>query len=1093
MTRESAARAAARRPAWRQKWRRVPPERRAAAAAALPALFERGKHPLTLLVAGALLLSVIVHAATVPFLVRLGAGARGAIAAGEGDYLKRVMQKDRAKQKSKEVKGRITMPPPPPDPEAVVNATLADELTSDVEKVVGNLLEANVTENLTDYVKANLKDELAHAARDIADGQLSEAEIKQLQEEMKRKAHELTVQALKQHRIKTQVKRAQISVTEWYKKDVSRNLMKNIYHTTFLLPHKGAVWQAVYAGKYFGQKGKCYNWSQARSLHHLRRMRGALARIAQGLPARGYSRKAVSTWPTPGAELARRLDAELRGVHTSDPSWRALVQGGMDTHRRGNKTWYQHQTDGLLNEFYPHRRAEMAKAVAKVSALWTAALAASSAYVQAADADASAPALKAKHDALIGAVKAVERALGGLHRVDEGDFRAVNSIVRSRVLRGPERERVYKRLVDRLVGRLGPMIQDFAVGQFEEGIIKWDKSAEAAMVEFPKMVLPLLRRDVMRLFPKKRFDKLIFHGDYADRTYRSPVTGERRNWPTDKDVARDEAEYKRLAAKRPELRAYAEQRRGILTRHFERSVDRVADQILARVLSQGLMFRNLAAFVEGVDFADEVQEKLDARKRALQGRGQDLAKLTKDGVPDTSASQFALLWGGAKGHGANLIPTQMGMRPGLFGAVQPETALLGSPPRFPPPAATWGLDRQVEAKSVRPSFAVPTPRFEAIPFLAQFPRLDGRVGDLAKIRPLVLRPPGGGEPILFYAAWNYQGFFFCYQVKQAPDRFYWPVPSQMTFSGHGDVISHRKATGVSWAFRGDSCRLMFDTLDARNKNRGEPHTQEFVVFPRGTDTNPYMPGIERVIASQRDAVTKEYRGVKSSCKRFPSQPMEGQPPDGTGPHRVTRMTDEGYTVEIFLPRSAFNFPVFAPGWYIGFDCAVAQGAQPRNRLRGQTWAGARADQPDRWGDLLLLGTDPRVLVQRARLGFPVAEDVVPGHSYLLTVVDPDRNVYLNAPDTVLVSAETRGETNDVEVFILKETKDNSGVFRGYIDTQPGRGREMHGVLEVMPGDEIRFGYVDTANSHGRRNVIYQVKLSVVAGVTQVVRKGLGSR
>ena len=52
--------------------------------------------------------------------------------------------------------------------------------------------------------------------------------------------------------------------------------------------------------------------------------------------------------------------------------------------------------------------------------------------------------------------------------------------------------------------------------------------------------------------------------------------------------------------------------------------------------------------------------------------------------------------------------------------------------------------------------------------------------------------------------------------------------------------------------------------------------------------------------------------VKAGGKVFPGQP-DGAP-DGSGPHRVTRMTKDGYTVEIFIPRSIFNVPIFAPGW-----------------------------------------------------------------------------------------------------------------------------------------------------------------------------------
>ena len=261
------------------------------------------------------------------------------------------------------------------------------------------------------------------------------------------------------------------------------------------------------------------------------------------------------------------------------------------------------------------------------------------------------------------------------------------------------------------------------------------------------------------------------------------------------------------------------------------------------------------------------------------------------------------------------------------------------------------------------------------------------------------------------------------------------------------------------------------------------------------ESDPTRPGTERVIKSQRDAQRKQYRGVKSSCRVFPQQPPPEVGPDGSGPYRVSRRTATGYTTEVFIPRSLFEVPVFAPGWYVGFDCAVGLGVQGHyGRFRGQSWAGQDlrrngsrgANGPNRWGDLLLLGTDPRLLVQEANVTGHLVYQLFPGRSYLLTVVDPDRNVSLARKDTVLVSAEITGSGDDVEVFVLEETEKNSGVFRGYVNTQPGVGRQVQGVLEIMPAQQVRFGYVDFANAKGKRNVITTMTLPVVAPVTRVV-------
>ena len=140
----------------------------------------------------------------------------------------------------------------------------------------------------------------------------------------------------------------------------------------------------------------------------------------------------------------------------------------------------------------------------------------------------------------------------------------------------------------------------------------------------------------------------------------------------------------------------------------------------------------------------------------------------------------------------------------------------------------------------------------------------------------------------------------------------------------------------------------------------------------------------------------------------------------------------------------------------------------------------------------MLGTDATLAIQDADEKGSLTQAIVPGHSYLLTVIDPDRNVNLATEDTVLVSSEviaagdqeagakSKGR-GDVEVFILKETGRNTGIFRGFINTQPGFGREVQGTLEVRPGQQVRFGYVDFADSKGRRNGITELKLPVAAG------------
>ena len=447
------------------------------------------------------------------------------------------------------------------------------------------------------------------------------------------------------------------------------------------------------------------------------------------------------------------------------------------------------------------------------------------------------------------------------------------------------------------------------------------------------------------------------------------------------------------------------------------------------------------------------------------------------------------------------------MVPAYVTGGRPKAALRAGPLELPPVPLSWS---RVTHPEVKPPFD--SPQFEGIPFLANFPRLDGDLRDWGKIRPLLLRKarprwPGPEEPILLYAAWNYQGFFFGYHVPEPAVRYAYQRMWYRRKEKMGIILEQTASTW--WAYTGDYFRMMFDTLDARGETPGEPHVQEFVILPRGTEQNTNIPGIERIVKSTRDAVLRGPWGgrVVDSARIFLPQPGPDEGPDGTGPYRVTKFTKDGYTVEAFIPRSLFKMPVFAPGWWIGFDCVVAFGPQPPGGwgidLAGKIWCpiyrgrgGKRKDVPNQWGDLLLMGTDPRLAVQDANPQASLSSAVVPGHSYLLTVIDPDRNIHLTGPDTVVVSAEVLGGAGsgpgadgDIEVFVLKETGKNTSVFRGYVNTQPGAGRNVRGVLEMMPGQQVRFGYVDLANAEGQRNVVYYLKLPVLVGLSTMLAAG----
>jgi len=1073
---------------YRRKWKRVPPERRRAAVESLADLFAHRKVRRALW--GVLAVSLTCHAGLLPFLTVDKRGTLNELAVQENTYLRKVMQKERAKKISREIEHRVTMPPPPPDPEAVVESALSESLAEDVGKVTDGLMSVDLQAELASHIKSTLKDELAAAARNIAEGALTEDEIRALHLRFQKKAHDTAKTWRDDYLIKHQEERAAMNTTQWYENDVSKTLFGNLWYQVLgpgnRWPPSAQIWRRAYTGVYGW--GRYHNWSRLIADGWLRRKIGHLQGLLRPAGRRG---KDTPPWPAPDAAHAEKVVGMLRyvfrGRYTQTypkPSWKDVIYGSEGPPR---------MTYGLLEDMFPHRREEMAEKYAKpLDALWTAALAAGDEYLEKAQTNAPAAELAKAQADCRDAIGKIIAATSPLLVGNPKQYDTINWAIRLDITTGPERDRMYDLWVNEIVNGLFPLIRDFARSQFNKGIIVHKDGVEQAMKEFPAKIKPLLIRDVKKMLTRRKFHDRVLDTVYG-KGYSSKVT-ERGRLPTRADAKAEMAAAKKILAGWPQRdRAYAPARRKLLTRYFGDAVTRTKEAALEMVFTGNLLYRKMGSFVEGVDYADKVQEKLDARAMALAGRGQDLAKLTTEGVPDTSAPLVALMFGASRGHGANLEPVQTSMYPRY---PAPGSAILQAlrtlPPAWPRAPAKWGFEEQA---TVKPKFTAW--RYEAVPFLAKFPRLDGDLRDWGRVRPLFLRPPrGDSEPIVLYAAWNYQGFFFGYRVRRHPDEFYWPSLYRVSYSLHSYVLGAgmAKNTGVGWAFAGDYLRLMFDTLDARSPTRGEPHTQEFVIFPQGTENSPEMPGIERVIRSKRDAKTKSYRGVKDACKIFPQQPPRSHGPDGTGPYRVARVTESGYSVEVFLPRSAFNHPVFCPGWHIGFEAAVATGHQGR-QFRGQAWAHRDrnfADHPNAWGDLLLLGTDARVIVQEATRAGDVSHCIVPGYSYLVTVIDPDRNVRPTAIDTVLVSAEVDrglGESDaggDVEVFVLNEVKPNAGMFRGYVNTQPGTGRKVQGVLEVMPLQEVRFGYVDVANAKGDRNVIQRLRLPVVSGVLGAV-------
>ena len=72
----------------------------------------------------------------------------------------------------------------------------------------------------------------------------------------------------------------------------------------------------------------------------------------------------------------------------------------------------------------------------------------------------------------------------------------INRAVRSRVLRGDFREKAYGEMIDQLVTKMRPPIEQLAESQFREGIVLSEEGVHRAMKEFRVKAIVLLRRDM---------------------------------------------------------------------------------------------------------------------------------------------------------------------------------------------------------------------------------------------------------------------------------------------------------------------------------------------------------------------------------------------------------------------------------------------------------------------------------------------------------------------------------------------------------------------------------------------------------------------
>ncbi|MCJ8332353.1 MAG: hypothetical protein HRT89_13990, partial [Lentisphaeria bacterium] len=858
----------------------------------------------------------------------------------ETNYEKRIKQSKLASKIANDLKGKITMPPDPPDPESVVEEAMTESMKNDVDKLMGGvdaLMETKVVSKIADKVAKAMQADIKLLSKDIAEGKLSPEEISIRQAALEDKAHDTMNKELYTHRVETQTKRAKFESIRWYQDSVAPALLTTIAKQVF----KGgdrirASFPLLFNGRFGWSKYRL--WSHTRSEKSLRKMGNTLRKLSNSKWDQAEWKKWKVQWARVEARNKRATKSRQkkvipqvyyasyeewvyfyakenatiirtlyegqtrRGGTYPTPSWFNIIYGTTDEHMDNGVVYLPTVTNGLLNEYLIDQKGLRNDMLDAMADEWEDVIETALSIQEKAQDNVPLAEVHKMRQEQNTQLKAIAKKVNSLFKNSKGkriDFNTrtrVNELLRFKVLTDEKTlDEQYNKMIEGMVAGLAELIKDFARSQFRKGILQDKGGIDAAVNKFQADIIPILKKDLQTRVCTKRFFKRAIFNAGSNKKFLD-ILGDLSYVPeSQNDIDKTLKELEGLLAKRMDLAEFAKLREAKIRTRYDEAVNNVVDEVIMKTLLGGWLAKNLGAFVEGVDYSDKVKEKLNARESAKEGRKQDMARLTKDGVPDTALGMTALKLAGQKGHGANLLPVFTDMTP-LFKAESfPMTSLKYSNYIAPKAAKKWTINEpQVAVKDI--PFPYKSPIYEGIPFLAELPVFDGDLSEWVNLRPLYLKNGKGAKPVAVYAGWNYQGFFFAYHVDTKGEDFILPVNLQKGYAG----VGVKKNTDIKWVYKGESLRLCFDTLDARDEIRGERHTQEFFVFPLGTSSDNAFSGVERIISSKRDAKSKQFRGVISRPREFRRQ---GKSPSKYAPFRITKKDKTGYSTEVFIPRT----------------------------------------------------------------------------------------------------------------------------------------------------------------------------------------------
>jgi len=396
-------------------------------------------------------------------------------------------------------------------------------------------------------------------------------------------------------------------------------------------------------------------------------------------------------------------------------------------------------------------------------------------------------------------------------------------------------------------------------------------------------------------------------------------------------------------------------------------------------------------------------------------------------------------------------------------AYQPVDAVNGldsiaDPEQGPFPAAVWASPLTPDVPPTNaPQRVVPPPSFKTIAFGAAgmmegAVTIDGDLSDWGKLEhPLVMQyhsndgttPFTGGTPL--YMRWSNQGLYFAYTVA---------TPTGL------------HPTDVQ-PYSGDCLEVFIDLENQRLDQMGKSqYTHQFCFDPFGFHGDKNCTFVE---------IGRDQRGLKM----FQAYADH----TGTRGRSAVHLIPGGYVVEAFVARTTLAKPVLVPGAYLAVNFSI--NTDPNTVQGAEQWSASKAlqtwNRPDTWGDILLLGSD--ATVRALNSDNTVATQLVPGQVLQVEVTDHDMNMDPNQEDRVMATVTAEGR--DPVLMILKETGNDTGVFKGSINTASYLEEPSRNTLPVRPGDTVSVEYDDPRGAYGEQNRKVEVKIPVAYPVIRL--------